>query len=222
MRSERNRGRRAARLVLAAALALVCTGTPAARAEFFKLAGRYACLEKPGAVCDDAAPSGPGPFAPVPPVAAAPPAPAPVTVAPAPPPAPVAAMEKPAEPAPPQEPDGHAKAKPEKPKAPVDPLTAMGERLRAGRPAAGDLAELRAKAKAGNARALEMLAWCEMSGVGTPRDPVHAYLLYGEAAKAGAAAASATQRFIFRTRLTPDQRQQVLQVENGRLAAAGP
>lgn len=201
--------KRAMAIAGAAALAAACVFPPAARADFFKLAGRYQCLATPGAVCDDAAPSGPGPF---------PPAPPPAEVEDATPAPPTRVVPVTADNA-----DEHTKATthatPHR-AAPVDPLTALGARLQAGKPASGDLAALRARAKAGEPRALEMLAWCEMAGIGTPRDPVHAYLLYGEAAKAGAADARATQRFIFRSRLTQDQRQQVLQIENGRLAAA--
>lgn len=203
------RTKRMMAVALTAALAAPCAFPPAARADFFKLAGRYQCLATPGAVCDDAAPSGPGPF---------PPAPPPAQVEDAIPTPPTRAIPDGTDKA-----DEHAAATTHATAhraAPVDPLTAIGARLRAGKPASGDLADLRARAKAGEPRALEMLAWCEMAGIGTPRDPVHAYLLYGEAAKAGAADARATQRFIFRSRLTQDQRQQVLEIENGRLAAA--
>ncbi|MBV9521249.1 MAG: hypothetical protein JO010_00555 [Alphaproteobacteria bacterium] len=101
---------------------------------------------------------------------------------------------------------------------PRDPLEALAERLLRRQPDAGDLAALRAKAEATDHRALEMLAWCELMGVGTAPDPVHAYLLYGEAAKAGAADARASQAMIFKTRLSQEERQQILEVENGRLA----
>jgi hypothetical protein len=208
--------RRATVIALAAALALLCAGAPAARADFFKLVGRYQCLATPDAVCGDAAPSGPGPFPPAPPAAAPPETAEDAAPVPA---APVIADHA-ANHAGTADTHPAAARRPAHPAAPVDPLAALAARLQAGKPAPGDIADLRARAKAGEPRALEMLAWCEMAGIGTLRDPVHAYLLYGEAAKAGATDARATQRFIFRSRLTQDQRQQVLEIENGRFTAA--
>ena len=71
--------------------------------------------------------------------------------------------------------------------------------------------------ESGDARALEMLAWCALTGVGTPRDPVRAYFLYGDAAVAGAPKGRENQVTVYERTLTSNQRQQVLEVENGRL-----
>ena len=40
-------------------------------------------------------------------------------------------------------------------------------------------------AHAQNARAVELLAWCELHGVAVPSDPIQAYILYGIAASNG-------------------------------------
>ncbi|HEY3918869.1 MAG TPA: SEL1-like repeat protein [Stellaceae bacterium] len=59
-------------------------------------------------------------------------------------------------------------------------------------------------------RAVEALAWCKLNGLGGPSDPVAAYFLYGEAAQLGVPNAQANQIAIFETRLTQQQRQDVL------------
>ncbi len=197
--------------VLALALVLAAaSATPPAHAEFYKLTGRYECLADAAAVCYDATPAGPGPFAAS--AAAAPPSAAPEHAAAAP-----TAVAPPPEPSPTKAP---AAKKAAQPPSPGDPLEGIAARLQARSPAAGDLKALRIRAKAGDSRALEMLAWCELMGVGTAPDPVHAYFLYGEAAKAGAGDGTANQAIVFKRDLTQDQRQQVLAVENGRMAAA--
>jgi TPR repeat protein len=63
-------------------------------------------------------------------------------------------------------------------------------------------------------RAVEVLAWCKLNGVGTGADPVAAYWLYRQAAKLGVANARRNQIAIYENRLTPDERQQVLVQEN--------
>ncbi len=59
-------------------------------------------------------------------------------------------------------------------------------------------------------RAVEALAWCKLNGVGWPADPIAAYLLYGEAAELGVANAQANQIAIFESRLSQQQRQDLL------------
>jgi len=59
-------------------------------------------------------------------------------------------------------------------------------------------------------RAVEALAWCKLNGIGWPADPVAAYFLYGEAAELGVPNAQANQVAIFETRLTQQQRQDLL------------
>jgi TPR repeat protein len=83
---------------------------------------------------------------------------------------------------------------------------------------AADLAVLQARATAGNARALELLAWAELVGVGVARDPVQAYFLYGRAAAAGAPTGRSDQTAIYNGLLTPEERQQILVIETGKLA----
>jgi TPR repeat protein len=85
---------------------------------------------------------------------------------------------------------------------------------RAVEPADMRLLEERAATKEG--RALEVLAWCRLNGVGGARDAVAAYWLYRDAAALGVANARRNQAVIYETRLTPDERQQVLLRENAR------
>jgi hypothetical protein len=59
-------------------------------------------------------------------------------------------------------------------------------------------------------RAVEALAWCKLNGIGWPADPIAAYFLYGEAAQLGVANAGANQVAIFESRLTQQQRQDLL------------
>src|SRR5260221_8843077 len=96
-----------------------------------------------------------------------------------------------------------------------DPLVAIAARLQARKPSAADIAALQVRAWAGNARALELLAWAELVGVGVARDPVQAYFLYGKAAAAGARTGRPDQAAIYRGILTPEQRQQIIIIETG-------
>jgi TPR repeat protein len=195
------RPRDASRLFFVAGivLAVAVTATPAA-AQNYLLTGRYECLATTDGPCYDTTPSGPGPFSNATPEAM--------------PNVGGAAVE--AGLGTPPEPPPVPFKKPKKPLAPpVDAIAAMTPRILAGKPDPGDIPELRAHARTGDAHALEMLAWCLMGGVGVTADPVQAYLLYGEAAKAGAAEARNTQSYIFKRRLTSEQRQQVLELENG-------
>jgi TPR repeat protein len=61
-------------------------------------------------------------------------------------------------------------------------------------------------------RSLEALAWCKLNGIGWPADPIAAYLLYGAAAALGVPKAKANQIAIFETRMTQQQRQDVLMI----------
>jgi TPR repeat protein len=69
-------------------------------------------------------------------------------------------------------------------------------------------------AAASDQRAVEVLAWCKLNGVGMPADAVAAYWLYRQAAKLGVANARRNQTAVFETRLTPEERHQVLVQEN--------
>jgi len=66
----------------------------------------------------------------------------------------------------------------------------------------------------GAIRAVEVLGWCKLGGIGTTADVVAAYWLYREAADLGVPNARKNQVAIYETRLTPEQRQQVLLKEN--------
>jgi TPR repeat protein len=79
-----------------------------------------------------------------------------------------------------------------------------------------DLAVLESHAAAKEPRAIEVLAWCKLSGIGGSPDMVAAYRLYGEAADLGVANARKNQIAIYETRLTPEQRQSVLLPQTGR------
>jgi hypothetical protein len=174
-------------------------GLPAltpAHADFYDLKGRYECLADPEKTCYDAVPSPPD--APPPadldiPVPVAPPSEHKEAKTPS-------AADKPAEP----------------PKPPADPMTEIAGRLQQHKPEDGDIILLVARARDGDPRAFEMLAWCSLTGTGVPRDPVRAYVLYGRAAALGARTGRESQALVFKRALSQDQRQQVLEMENGR------
>ena len=87
-------------------------------------------------------------------------------------------------------------------------------RVKRGRASAADIALIEARAAAKDARAVEVLAWCKLNGIGVPADAAGAYWLYREAAGMGIANARQNQIAIFETRLSSEQRQQVLLKEN--------
>ena len=191
----------------AAVVALALGWAAPARADFYTLDGRYQCIERGDAVCGDAKllpraaarllPRAAAKHAAAPPIADAAPSEPFLTLAPEP----------------------SVSAAPPVPRA-GDPLHAIALRLQAGRPAKGDLAALEAQAHGGNPRAIELLAWCDLNGVGTGRDPVEAYLLYGAAATAGLPHARDNQAAIFERYLDSDQRQTVLALANEGVALA--
>jgi TPR repeat protein len=172
--------------LLAAALGVALSATPA-RADFYSLEGRFQCLDRPDAVCFDATPD----VVPPPPRDSRESA----LSAPAPTPAPEAAAAPPKPPAP-----------------PPDPIIAAARRVAHDAPAAGDIALLRGRADAGDGRAIELLAWCALHGIGMTADPVAAYALYGRAAAAGVAHARRNQALIFEHSLTSAERQHLLDV----------
>jgi TPR repeat protein len=77
-----------------------------------------------------------------------------------------------------------------------------------------ELEFLEQHAAADEQRAVEVLAWCKLNGLGTPPDAVAAYWLYRQAAKLGVANAKRNQTAVFETRLTPEERHQVLVQED--------
>jgi hypothetical protein len=185
--------------LLALALYPALAATPA-RADFYALEGRFQCLDHAGAVCFDATSdidvTPPAPSDSVVPESQRP-SPAPLAVA-----APRAA-----------------------PPAPIDPIIAAARRIERKAPAAGDLDMLRRSADSGDSRAVELLAWCALHGIGERADAVAAYYLYGRAAALGVAHARENQRLVYERSLTNDERQQVLDTAaeaepSGDLAAA--
>jgi TPR repeat protein len=82
--------------------------------------------------------------------------------------------------------------------------------IRAQKVSAGDLQLLDGHVANKEPRAVEAMAWCKLNGLGAPADPLAAYFLYGEAAQLGVPNAQANQVAIFETRLTQQQRQDLL------------
>jgi hypothetical protein len=162
---------------------------PAAHAEFYKLDGRYQCIGKANTVCGDAARSY---------------RPAPEITAPV-----VATLEDIRPGAPPVTIPLTATPRPAR-----NPFYDLAQRMRAGRPLPGDIETLRVAVKANDASAAELLAWCDLTGTGTARNPIEAYILYGVAALNGVPRASHNQSIIYDTVLNPEQRQQLLNIRN--------
>jgi TPR repeat protein len=77
-----------------------------------------------------------------------------------------------------------------------------------------DIEALTEGAKTNDPRAVEVLAWCKLTGLGTARDPVGAYWLYRQAAALNVPHARDNQIAVFEKQLTAEQRQQVLTDEN--------
>ncbi|MDB5409680.1 MAG: sel1 repeat family protein [Rhodospirillales bacterium] len=192
------------RFTLALAAILAWGAAAPARADLYDLEGRYQCLENPDAVCYDAT------LTPTPPEPPAAPPPQNAGDAPAQPAATNATSPK----------SKKGKEPPPEPK-PVDPMDLIAAHIQAGKPTADDLATLKTRAKASDRRAIEMLAWCAFVGIGGARDPVQAYVLYGQAAAAGSPTARKNQAAIFKGSLTLEQRQRVLDIENSRLKPGG-
>jgi hypothetical protein len=195
-------------LVACFAGALALAGSRPAHADSAQLHWEYQCLKDPDAVCFDSTPSGVDPLAPKPVPVAAPPSEPGEEPAAAPRPAATPPSAK------------AAAAKPAPPAAMADVLGTIAGRLRVGKPTPGDIKTLQARARQGNARALELLAWSELVGVGVPRDPVQAYFHYGMAAAAGLPTGHRDQAAIFTYDLTSEERQQILLIENGAIAPA--
>jgi len=86
--------------------------------------------------------------------------------------------------------------------------------VRDGSAGAGDIEVLTRLAEANDARAVEVLAWCRLNGIGGARDPMAAYWLYRQAAGLNVPHARDNQIGIFERQLTSEQRQQVLTEEN--------
>ena len=103
-----------------------------------------------------------------------------------------------------------------KPEPAAPSLAEAIEHVKHRAPSAADIALITARAQAQEPRAVEVLAWCKLNGLGMSPDPVAAYLLYGEAARLGVATARQNQQAIYETRLDSAERQQVLLKDNTR------
>ncbi len=182
------------RCVAALVVSLAGLGANPARADFYSLAGRFACLENAAATCVDmgrlaekrqiekpAEGSDAKPIA----TPAAPAGDKPIVQAPA-----LTSIAAP------------------------DPLPEITARIKTGTASSEDLRRLRVVSRTGDGRAIELLAWCDYSGIGLPRDPVAAYILYGIAALAGVSGARTNQAVIYDYDLSSDQRQIVLDIAN--------
>ncbi len=99
-------------------------------------------------------------------------------------------------------------------------LLQVEDHVLSGRPSTTDIDTLKMAARAGDAHATELLAWCKFDGLGTSRDPVDAYLLYGIAAVAKVPHADENQAMIYDTVLTPEQRHRVLDAAKANISAA--
>jgi TPR repeat protein len=103
---------------------------------------------------------------------------------------------------------------PPPPPPPVPTLDQVIAKVRSGNAGERDIKVLEKHAAADEGRAVEVLAWCRLNGIGTARDAMAAYWLYRHAADLGIAHARSNQIAIYKTRLAPEQRQQVLMREN--------
>jgi TPR repeat protein len=101
------------------------------------------------------------------------------------------------------------------PPKPVGPtLEQVIAKVRDHTAGAREIAILEKDAATDDPRAVEVLAWCKLNGIGTPADALAAFWLYQRAAQLGVAHARQNQVAIYETRLTPQQREQVLLREN--------
>jgi len=92
-------------------------------------------------------------------------------------------------------------------------MLTIAARIKAKLPAPGDLDMLRRQVGEGDKRALELLAWCTFQGIGTDRDVLSAYRLYGAAAADAVPHARENQQIIYERELSQEQRQQLLMLE---------
>ena len=87
-------------------------------------------------------------------------------------------------------------------------------KVRAKTAGPAEIALLEKQAAANEPRAVEVLAWCKLNGIGTPPDALAAYWLYRQATALGVANARRNQVAVFEHRLTSEERQQVAAREN--------
>jgi hypothetical protein len=187
--------RKFSRSVAALAILVAGLGANTARADFYTLEGRFACLENAAATCVDMGRVTEKPQSDSKPIVA--------------PSLPTLALATPAIQAP-----ALTKTAPGQKSAPSDPFLDIAERIKTGKISSEDLHRLQMGSHAGDGRAIELLAWCDYFGIGLPRDPVAAYILYGIAGLAGIPGTSTNQAIIYDYGLSSDQRQIVLDIAN--------
>jgi hypothetical protein len=171
--------------------AALCFIAIPAHADFYRLDGRFECLAHPEALCFDKSEAPPDPYEQHAVVPSGSPLAQP-TVRPPPP----VALEM-----------------PRAPNRPPDPVLIIAARIRHGHPDAGDVAVLRRAAEANDPRAVEVLAWCLLRGIGAERDAYQAYLLYGKAAELSVPLAQENQRLVFERSLSSNERERILELE---------
>ena len=111
--------------------------------------------------------------------------------------------------------DQRDRAPPPPPPAPSGPnLEEVVTKVRDRSAGPREIDFLEKHAAANDARAVEVLAWCRLNGIGAPADAVAAYWLYRQAAALGVANARRNQIAVYETRLSAEQRQQILAREN--------
>ena len=90
------------------------------------------------------------------------------------------------------------------------------EHVKKRAPTEADMRFLAARVDAKDPRAVEIMAWCKLNGIGTMPDALAAYWLYREAAGLGVANAKKNETAIFERRLSSAERQEVLTKESAR------
>jgi TPR repeat protein len=90
------------------------------------------------------------------------------------------------------------------------------EHVKKRAPSEADMRVLAARAEAKDARAVEVMAWCKLNGIGTKANALDAFWLYHEAEQLGVANAKRNETAIFERRLTSAQRQEVLTKESAK------
>ena len=101
-------------------------------------------------------------------------------------------------------------------KAPPPSLAEAIDRVKRRAATEADIALLDERAEAKDPRAIEVLAWCKLNGIGMKPDPLAAFWLYHDAAALGVANAGKNEIAIYENRLTSAERQEVLVKENAR------
>ncbi|HUB95099.1 MAG TPA: hypothetical protein VL993_04230 [Stellaceae bacterium] len=112
-----------------------------------------------------------------------------------------------AEATPPPQPQPTAK---EKEAAATPSLPDVIDRVKKGTPQPADIRLLQQRAEAKDPRATEVLAWCNLNGIGVKSDPLQAFYLYRDAAALGVPNARKNEIAIYERRLSSAERQDVL------------